>query len=337
MRWWIGELWSALPERVRALTERRRPAIVLSLDGDLASLIESGSRGQTVQVSDPLPLPNAVELAARMSSDRGEEVELRLPFRSAYSRRIELPNVGQAEIARILSLDLERSTPFVTAQIYSAFVAKPKPGQPEKLDVEQFVVRKAQIDGVFSAMADAGGEIAWIGLWNRERSAALPVDFSVRTAHRPATQWLVPALAASLLVIAGMVLANRYDQALQQVASQVTAQREAAGTVQRSIDKSRKLLDQEASLHRLVDSRVQPLAVLEQLSRVLPDTTYVTEVRIEGEMVEMNGVGKMAAGLPQILEKSGAFTDANLTSPLTIDSRDDRERFSLKARYREQK
>lgn len=334
VRWWIGELAGALPRPLRALAERRRPAIVLSLDGGEAAVIEAGARGQTAQWSEPLPLPEAAQLASRLAEKHEGDIELRLPYRGVYSRRLELPKVGTDELARILALDLERSTPFLSSHIYSAFVATPKPADGARLEIEQLVVKKGPVDTALSTIADAGGRVAWIGCWNRERSGPLPVDFLVRSQPAQPARWLVPALAAALLATAGFVLTSRYENAVQSVASQVAAERGAAGEVQRSMEKSRRLLEHEASLRRLVDSRVQPLAVIEQLSRVLPDSAFLTEVRIEGDIVEMNGVGKMAAGLPQILEKSGSFTDANLTAPLTIDSRDDRERFSLKARYR---
>ena len=76
-----------------------------------------------------------------------------------------------------------------------------------------------------------------------------------------------------------------------------------------------------------------PITVIEDLSRVLPDTTHLTELRLEPNGIEIGGVAKGAAQLPQLLEQSGSFADARLTSPLTIDAREDAERFNIHTRF----
>ena len=80
-----------------------------------------------------------------------------------------------------------------------------------------------------------------------------------------------------------------------------------------------------------------PIAqILEELARILPDTAWLTDLRIEGDTVEISGLSTSAANLLPVLERSPHFVDAALAAPLTLDPREDKERFSLRVRVRRQ-
>jgi general secretion pathway protein L len=68
----------------------------------------------------------------------------------------------------------------------------------------------------------------------------------------------------------------------------------------------------------------------------LPDSVWLTDLRIEGEAVEISGLAKSAAGLLPLIERSAHFVDATLAAPLTLDPREDKERFSVRVRVRRQ-
>ncbi len=57
--------------------------------------------------------------------------------------------------------------------------------------------------------------------------------------------------------------------------------------------------------------------VLEVLSQILPDHTYVTELRIEGDKVRVTGVTRDAPELIRLLERSPNFTRATFFAPTT--------------------
>ncbi len=61
--------------------------------------------------------------------------------------------------------------------------------------------------------------------------------------------------------------------------------------------------------------------VLEAISKKLPDTTYVTELRIEGDKVQVVGLTQDAPSLIRLIEQSPQFTRATLC---TDDTRAER-------------
>jgi general secretion pathway protein L len=103
-------------------------------------------------------------------------------------------------------------------------------------------------------------------------------------------------------------------------------------------DLSRQLAELRAgagSAQQIVERRKRQLpaavVVLEALSEILPDHTYVTELRIESNKVRLIGASRDAVSLIQLIERSGRFARASLFAPTTRSSSDPTERFHIEA------
>src|SRR5207244_11296109 len=72
--------------------------------------------------------------------------------------------------------------------------------------------------------------------------------------------------------------------------------------------------------------------VLDALSKVLPDDTYVSELRIEGDKLRLTGVTRDAPSLIGLIEQSQHFTSATFFAPTTRAPSDSGDRFNIEAR-----
>jgi len=104
----------------------------------------------------------------------------------------------------------------------------------------------------------------------------------------------------------------------------------AVKEIQRAEDEVNGLKKQVSVLGDIKKQRGEVLRVLEELSRIVPTSAYLSILRYHGGSVELRGSAENASGLVPLLERSRLLKDVGFSAP-TNRGRDNRETFSLKA------
>jgi len=76
------------------------------------------------------------------------------------------------------------------------------------------------------------------------------------------------------------------------------------------------------------------LFILKKLTEIIPEHTWLFNLRLGSKTLEMNGVSRSAADLIPLLEKSGIFTKTEFSSPIVTDAQGN-EQFTIRTDIKE--
>lgn len=138
--------------------------------------------------------------------------------------------------------------------------------------------------------------------------------------------FIAAGLAAVLSSGVYIVATDDLDTARQEISKKISVRRAALSAKRGLAASSAAQLLQERKL-----KTTSSVIVLEALSQILPDHTYVTELRIEGDKVQITGVTADAPSLIGLIEQSPHFTSATFFGPTTQTPGDPGERFHIEA------
>ena len=106
---------------------------------------------------------------------------------------------------------------------------------------------------------------------------------------------------------------------------------EPAVAALRSEDAQLQQLQKEVSyLNDLNRRRGEIVAVLDELSKIVPNNAYLSTLRYRAGVLEMQGSAENASALIPLLERSPLYENVGFNAP-SNRGRDNRETFSLKA------
>ena len=211
---------------------------------------------------------------------------------------------------------------------FSAFLegASPLPGP--KLNLSK---PRGPVDFEWPALA-----AAYAGLTRRAAASInlLPPEerWEPRTAARLPVYILSATAALLALTLASHTWIERalYNRALERALRGVQLQ---AQQLQRQNQETSTLEAHAALLENLRAANWHKLDMLQQLTKLLPDGTWLQELRISEDTVEMNGYSNHAAELVPPLENSPFFTQVEFTAPITRDNQN-REVFRIRMRLK---
>ncbi|MFG1362504.1 PilN domain-containing protein [Xanthobacter versatilis] len=303
------------------LVEREAGVFTLALPDGTARL----------RLDDPSPFPPQIAAALK-----GREVELALDPGRFLFRPLELPRGAAAFLDGIVRSQIDRLTPWSASEAAYGFTA-PEDAPDERLALTVAATArtrlssllerlKAQGAGAILVTTQAEGTGSPIRVLDHAASGAVSGMAGVR---RVLLAVLGGAAAAALLALAvsGLVGGN-LDAELDDITQRIAAQRRALVAARDGQGGTAVL----AALERRKREVPASVLVLEALSQVLPDDTYVTELQMEGDRVEVTGVSREAAALIRLLEQSRQFAEATFVAPTTRAPGEAGERFQISAR-----
>ena len=139
---------------------------------------------------------------------------------------------------------------------------------------------------------------------------------------------LVAALAAAAVFAMSSSALDSWFADQRQTAQAEISRRAAA---MRTIVDSSAQDPQLAALLQRKRSIPPAIVILEAVSRALPDDSYLTQLRISGARLEIDGVSRSASSLVALLERTEPFRGAQFLAPTTPAALEGAEAFHIAA------
>lgn len=307
--WWAGELGGLIPPGLRRLLGIDRDALLVRMtpQGPVTDL----ARGTT---REPLAPSTALRLGSRA------ETVLQLDPGIAIRRSLRLPRAAAAQIDGVIGFEVERHTPFRADEVYAVHSINEAASDLQEIAVRLAVVPRHAVDAALDAVRAEGfvpERVAVARDEGGETLVTLPVPgLAASTATRAP---MILAALAALLLLAILSPLARLEWAAEQATHRVAlarAQAEGTLSLQREAD---RLGAAAAALATLRAQNPASLEAIEELSRLLPDDTWLVQIQLGGGEGVIEGRTGTSAALVGLVERSPLFEDAAYAGPVTRD------------------
>jgi general secretion pathway protein L len=321
LTWWLGQLSDLVPERWRRLGSSSGDALVIAPAGPLAGGVDAAEVSLR-RNGQETPLGHfglASGGLADMPQPAGKPVVLRLAETDVLSKTVTLPLSAERQVDQVLVFEMDRETPFSPEEIFWSHHIARRDRERGVLSVRLMLVPRASLAVLLDALAKAGivpkrAEIAG----GPDSGCYLPLDADRGPLSAPAGhRWPVLACCAGLAVAVIATPFVRQSSTLADLDAQVAAGRDAAAEAERLRAEITRLSTELDLIDSERDKAGRPLVTLAALTRLLPDDTYLTELKQQQHRVTVSGRSAEASRLIGALAASDQLRNPAFGAPTT--------------------
>ena len=259
-----------------------------------------------------------------------------LPRRQVLVREFELPLAAEENLREVLGFEMSRRTPFRAQDVHFDFQVVSRDSTHQRLKLRLEVVPRTVLAPVLAGLrawelSPAPG-VAQHRAPEDAGYAAFGFQASGFDAHPHSRLNMVLGLAVVTLMVAVVWLPfERQRDYRQELEGQVAQARLAAARVASLRDELSAERDARALVINARGERPSMVALLEELTRALPDGTFLFRLEVDGNEVNLHGSSDGASRLIAILEDTPHLRGVRFASPVTRDGTTGHERFHIVA------
>lgn len=335
LEWWWRSLVLCLPMSWRKALGVAHDRLLLSVvDGTWLIRVQDDEGIHVLAEGLPLPTQESLEAQAGVSRSRLPRWLL-MPPAGGLRRRLLLPAVAANHLRDVAGYEIDRQTPFLPDDVFHDARVLGTRGDGQ-LEAELVVVPREHVETLLKELGGMANELAGIDLAGADGTPAgvnlLPVGRRRRASNPTLLPNLILAALALLFLVlaAGRILDNRRaaaDALAADVDSRAGQARLVAADRQRLLD----VVEGSLFLEQQRDERPLTVEVIGELTRRLPDGTYLEKLSIEGDRLMLIGLSSEASGLVAKLEGAPLWRSPALAGTVQPDPGSKRDRFTLVA------
>lgn len=339
LAWWLAELRAMLPASLGNRVRARQRLLVISVGDSEAVLssVQDRERRELIRVprgegeAGPVGREAVAAALARMDPET-TRVVMEIPRRRVLTREVRLPPAASENLREVLGFEMHRLTPYRAEDVHFEFRELARGGPDTPLRVELSVTPRAAVQEVVELTASWNLVVA--GVFPAERVDSTDYCLSLAPGKPPSRvarvlrRWVWAANAA--LLVAALIIPLVQQEAVLEALrgrmqeAKVAAEESSAlrGRVEQLREDRRALVDRKRDAYLSIE-------VLDELTQILPDSTWLHRFEYRGGEVQVQGTSDAASSLIALIEDSDMFRSVSFRSPVTQNAATGEERFHL--------
>src|SRR5262245_13401286 len=340
-RWWLDELRHLIPSRLRQVlsADPITVQILLSDNGTEVQEVRIKGLSKVEHLEGPRDRQSALAWVAKRRRHWGSlmRVDVPMPASRCRTRHRKVPVAAAERIGDVLALELERVTPFGMEDVRQAWrLIGPAPFDDASLEVVHVIAKRGMIDPLLAEARSMGVPISAVDVVSPEGDH-MGVNLLSRGEPRLSLagqlSWAIGVATALLVLISAataVVALQRQDQALAQLEVETDAARKEAQAVRKRIQDADSLSERIGVLRLRRAEGVRVIALWEEVTRLLPDTAWLTDFRVENDVLWIDGYARSASELVGVIAASPMFSGVSLSAPVIREEPRASERFQIR-------
>jgi general secretion pathway protein L len=337
--WWLAELAELVPHQLLRL---------FGQSGETTSVLQFGAGEPVLLVSDrrqasPIVLPLAgfgeherrMRVQSVLRGHRADDtVAVSLDRSLVFETSIDLPAAAEGSLDAILRHQIERLVPLSAAETCFAYRIIARMPTAGTLKVGLTIAKNATIEASLAAAKAAGLNPRLVIVPQPEGAPSDRVvlwraggGLAEAAGHRRLRHALEIAAIVLALFAYGLYV-HRLDRVRDDLQARIDHAKPVAASVQslaQQVGQTNEALD----FFQTRRNEVPPLAILDELTRLVPTDSWVKQLSMHSRTVEIDGNSPRASDLVARVEGSAMFENPRFRSPITLAPDGKSERFDL--------
>ncbi len=264
---------------------------------------------------------------------------IQLPNKKILRRLITLPSSTEENLENVVSYEMDRYTPFSKEDVYFDIKIQDRNTEEQKITVALSVIKKSIVDDILKFAADAGMSIQTSFAVVDENEGqvehfAFIKDQQQTNASKPssvANKFLVILTMILAIVALTLPIAKNYWVA-EQYKAELSLMQDDVNQVRRLQSEYKAIKQDVDFINAQTSHSIKTLDLLNELSRIIPDDTFLGRLVLEQGVVRIRGNSAAASKLISIIDASEQFADVRFVAPVTQNSKTGKESFTVEFR-----
>lgn len=343
-RWWGEELGNLMPARFRERMQYARRRLLMQVDnGEIALSIENA---ELIQSLDSLSTDQDIQLQQARFRELLIQHELTevsrdllLSEEAVLSTQVVMPLAAEANMRQALAYEMDRHTPFNAADVFYCWRILDRDREARQLHFELFVTPREPVEAHIEMLKRLGLAPTGVDVAVNDGTQVKPIGINLLPEalrfhivnQQERANWILGAVMGLLLVFVMAQSLWLRESQLETIGDAIDNVRAEAMAVQQI----RKQIDDASEAAGFLQSRKiengYKVEMLAELTRVLPEDTYLDRLSIHADTIQMQGKSSNAQSLIELVNDSIFFESASFRGPTRLDTRSRKEIFDLSA------